>query len=529
MGGLGAGRIRAVAGAATVVFFVGLVAVSSHSVFGPSSGGGQAVSAGGGTGAVLGSALGAPGPPTSSASVGGPSSAASPGGGGAVAGIGGGAGGSGLSSGTPALGGAGLSGPSGSTGPAAPGSATGPLGQGVTATEIRVGFWTTEVASGCKSLGATGGAAATGCQDETPLIKAVAAYVNAHGGIAHRKFVPVIYQSEGTSSTFDAQAQAACTNLAEDNKVFVAASSFVAGRQLFSTCMARHGIPVLDPGYWPFDQAFYDSLNGLLFQPSRARPERWLAAYVDGLAAQGFFTPGARVGLFRFDDPVFAHLTETVLKPRLAAHGVTLVDQYAVSAAQDSAGLSDMAAQLNSGIVRFRSEAIDHVIFFDLGSELSFFYFPEAEAQGYRPHYGLNSYQAFELLAENAPKAQFAGAIGVGWTPGADVPPAHDPGGNPQAVTCQKAFVAAGLAGGSGRSVLCDEAFLVTTALDATTDLTVNGLRAAIEGLGTSFLAPTAFATDLGPRHHDGAVALRYVKFDGGCGCFAYVGGLHPF
>ena len=196
-------------------------------------------------------------------------------------------------------------------------------------------------------------------------------------------------------------------------------------------------------------------------------------------------------------------------------------DDIPVNTPASTTDLGNMSSELSNAVLRLRTDGVDHVIFFELGAELSYFYFPLAESQGYRPKYGIQSYQLPTLLVQNTPTAQFVGAEGIGWLPGDDVNPPDDPGGQ-AAATCKQLFNAVGLKGGTGRSVYCSDLFFLQAALDRAPSISVDGLRIGTESLGSSYQASGNIGTTFGPGEYDGSSLARQLSYVPSCTCFRY-------
>jgi hypothetical protein len=244
---------------------------------------------------------------------------------------------------------------------------------------------------------------------------------------------------------------------------------------------------------------------------------------------QGYFDPGAKIGLVRFDAPPFVRVSNSTLKPRLAAHGLKLTEEIGVATPQSTGDLGPMSSQLSNAILKLRSSDVDHVLFLDLGQEMSFFFFPQAESQGYRPRYGLSSYQGMNLMLANVPHQQFVNSVGVGFQPSMDMALANDPGG-PALAPCKQAYADAGFGatnvGGAnavrGRSLYCDAFFFLKASYEKSASTTVSGLRVGADGLGTSFQATMPLGTQFGANRWDGAAVARGYTYFPDCECFKY-------
>lgn len=414
-----------------------------------------------------------------------------------------------------------------------------PGGRGVTDSALHVGFWIVNTDAGCGSLGL--GQEGTSCEHEDrQQIAALVEDVNARGGVAGRELETTVFETDAASGSFSGQAQAACTAFTQDHEVAAVVSEGQIGRPFMASCLAEQGVPVVEPGFWPFDAELRSRLDGYLYQPTRPSPERWVSAYVDGLERIDFFDAGdvedglssgvtdPRIALLRFDAAPFDRVTEEVLKPRLEQHGHELTEEFRIPTPDSMAGFGEMNQEISNAIVQMRSSGIDHVIFFATHGEMAVFYFQQAEAQRFRPAYGLTSMESMRLQSEQGPSAQFTDAVGVGWLPQFDVFPGDDPGGSESTERCREILHEAGLEGGAGRHAQCDNVFFLAEAFDRAPSLDAAGLRDAVEGLGRSWEPAGTFGAEFGPGRYDGPSGYRFTDWDSECECFRYVGDTQP-
>jgi ABC-type branched-subunit amino acid transport system substrate-binding protein len=425
--------------------------------------------------------------------------------------------------GTPGKGGPSTgTGTGGNTSGSGPGGGRGPLplGIGATATEVKVGV---EVTIGLNAaITAVGGKANT--TDETLVANTVAAWINKHGGVAGRKLVLVIHGTDKTSGTWASQAQTTCSDFAEDKKVFAVVSSTVGGNDSLAACLAQHKTPLIEQNFWPYDREAYSRWGSYLFQPSRAVPERWTRAYVDGLIDQGFFDKGAKIGLIKYNAPQFLRIADAI-KARLKERGLSLTEEASVVTPQSVSDFGQMNAQLSNTILRFRSSNVSHIVFAEYNGIVPFFLLPQAESQGYHPRYGFSSIDLPNTQQGNAPAAQLKRSVVIGWLPPEDIQVTDDKrGGN--AALCLKMLRDAGVGEPSRlyTQSTCDSLLFLKAALDRATALTPPGLQAAVESLGTSFDSAFTWAARYGPGRHDGADAVRPSKFEDQCGCYRLTG-----
>jgi hypothetical protein len=392
------------------------------------------------------------------------------------------------------------------------GASTGPSGT------VKIGVVTLNVAGLQDAKGLDNG-------DNRAQAQAVVDAVNASGGIAGRRVVPVFAQTDASSSNWESDYQAACTSLTEDAKVFAVVNATVAYARTFVPCLAQHGVALVSSGGGRGDDRQMREWAPYLYHPGSADLTRVARIYIDSLAARGFFAAGAKVGLVRVDDDAFERVTSAVIRPRLAAAGVQLTDDAPI-AAQSSIGQS--ASQMPSVVLRFQREGINRVLFLD-NATLGPLFTLQASSQAYRPRYGFTTLSNPVLIQQNVPADALAGSIGVGWQPTQDVLERDDPDPSAAAKRCNDVMTKAGQSGVSrtgqwAQRMYCDEFFFLQAALDGVPTLTAAALAGRVAALGTRHQSPITFSTRFGTGRPDGAAAVRPTAYDTGCSCFRYSG-----
>src|SRR5690349_22550034 len=86
-----------------------------------------------------------------------------------------------------------------------------------------------------------------------------------------------------------------------------------------------------------------------------------------------------------------------------------------------------MQAQISSAVLKFRSDGVTHVLIWDDNGVATLFFMQQADNQGYRPRYGINSGNNMQVVAQVVSKSQLTGATGIGWTPAFDIANADSP------------------------------------------------------------------------------------------------------
>jgi hypothetical protein len=245
---------------------------------------------------------------------------------------------------------------------------------GVTATTIRVGVPYVDVAA----VAAVGVHINWGSVPDA--FNAVIDNINAHGGINGRKIVPYIVPVDPTGT---APAATACTQLTEDDTVFVAVAP------LSATCYLQHDVPVVESIYAAGNSST-TAQDFTTTPPATAYDPLQLSVY----DKQGVFKH-KKVAVFGgdpSDQSVVASVQSDLAKLHIPV----------VTTAVDSAPQGDLAsenAQIAVIAQRFQSDGVDEVVAVGDGSAI----WPE----------GLSSIQSTynpPWVAEN--ESNFTGAVG---------------------------------------------------------------------------------------------------------------------
>jgi len=356
-------------------------------------------------------------------------------------------------------------------------------------------------------------------------VQAAVDWVNARGGVAGRKIVPVFEEFSAASNNWERDYQGFCTSFAEDHKVFAVIGSTIAYSKTFAHCLAGHNTPLINSAGGVQDDVGVKALAPFLYTPGSFELTRLTRAYVDGLESGGFFGQGAKIGLIRVDDAPFARVTEKVLEPRLKQLGLTIAER-AVVAANESLGTT--ASQMPNVVLRFQQQNINRVIVLDNGT-LAISFSLAAASQGYFPRLGLNSQNNPILMQQNLRPESLAGSVGVGWQPTADVDAQRDTERNGPAKICDEVNAKAGQGNVDRTGVwvqrmYCDGVFFLQAALARPTEITPTGLAVGAGALGQNYQSAMTFRTSFPKPRLDGAAGYRVFTYDGSCSCFKYAG-----
>jgi ABC-type branched-subunit amino acid transport system substrate-binding protein len=362
------------------------------------------------------------------------------------------------------------------------------------------------------------------------MADAMVNYINSNGGAGGRQvqLVQVITDLEGQTPP-DQQQQAACATFTEDNHADVVVSNVVNSSVLYE-CLGSKGVPLFAGSALNPDSSFYEKYPTLYGVP--AATDRVGATMVELAVAEGWWAPDTKVGLvttqFDWDTKAAA-----AFNTQAGTHNLKVTDQISVCSPCDPA---QQGQELSSGILKFKSQGIDHVAVIASGP---FFAYTAAEvANQYFPQLLLNSEDALFLASAGA-KGDAAkvwpGAIAVGMYPTPDVADPHSldvvP---PRQEECGKTLADGGqplndpLKEWQG-AFLCDIFYLFKDTLDASKGKSdAASIQTAVEGLGDSYQPAGTWSAKFGPGRHDGTDTYRVLKYDTSCSCFKYSSAPQP-
>jgi len=435
------------------------------------------------------------------------------------------------------------SGATGSTG----GSAAPQTGIGITPTKIYVGV--TYSSGADEANKALGNNITSG--DQQADGQAVIDDINAHGGVAGRKLVPVWYDYQTTDArpytNIDGEA---CAKFTQDNKVFAVAGDGLTDN--FAACVTHAGALMVSTATTIIgpDQAYFEKYP-YTFSVGYLTQDRMMAEEVRSLLRQDYFSgwntatgnPAnavpAKVGILSFDTPHWSDPLHHVMLPALAraGHPVDSTNVQEVAYPQGTNGIGSTIAQIQSAVLKFRQNGITHVIILDGNGSMTLYALNNMRGQHYYPRLGVNSATGVEVLATqyHSDAQSFNGAVGLGWGPQLDLPQGQgDKYSTPHTKACIKmvekrtgqqfpdtnsASIALGY---------CDELYLIADAINGAGAVVDRDAAAvAIEALRGTFPASGTYGVFFSPTRHDGIEYGYDLKFDLGCTCTKYTRG--PF
>lgn len=413
----------------------------------------------------------------------------------------------------------------------------GSSGPGVTATTITIGIaWSRDLDEGAEDLRRVTGVRITP-PDLPGVLRQVARDVNERGGIAGRRLrVEVWRYDEDDYPTPADYVEAECAHFTQDVPVF---SVFTwKGDIATYHCYEDHGMPFVETWAYSLDDVELRRLQHTYSTsfPNLSRLARLNAA---GLANEGFLTPDSKIGVVTYDHPVFVRPVEQVLKPVLAARGLSLAGEARINVHD----LGVAATEVNNAVLRFRRDGIDKVLFLETSTELALLFTRAAEAQqhhGFR--YGLTSASSPDVRDKGGvrwlPAGQMTGAVSLGWAPLGDIPQGQGLAllGQP-AKRCLEIIERDGVRYDRDSCCelwsaleICERVWFIDAAIEAgySGAVSATSFLLGAESLGSTFDAPTTPRLTFEPGKHDGPSTYRVARWMPSCSCFSYTSRPRP-
>jgi hypothetical protein len=363
---------------------------------------------------------------------------------------------------------------------------------------------------------------------------AVAWWINHHGGIGGRTLVPrPVSFDPALSSSYWTAFTAACSTLTTGGLRPLAVVGAIEDPLTQAGCLSSRGVPLVGDGPVVGDAKILGDTGDYLFAPGSMALDRLAAAEIRILLSDGFLAKGSKVGILRLDGQVFARTADSVRAALAAAH-VSVAAEQVLPAARTIPDATSYAARAAAAALSLRRAGVDRLVVLDAGIASATF-MREAERQGFRPRYALNSAMGPAWLAGVAPPAQLKGAEGVGFAPLLDVAADGEPAINDARRRCESIYRDAKVAIG-GRTPagqfaplsLCDDLLAVRDAVEAAGETDTAAWSHALERIGRKRPSAVALSAKLGPGRHDGAAVVRRIRFDESCGCTRYAGEPEP-
>lgn len=391
---------------------------------------------------------------------------------------------------------------------------------GVDGDTVKVGF--VVVTNGADASAQAGASGIT----TIPQDKAVQILVddlNSRGGLGGLTVEPVIFTVDATAGV-DPQTinQEFCATFTQDNEVYAVLSAGEPSAEE-TACLDEAGVPsIIAGGPITFlDDAAYAAAP-LLVNVNGLSLDAVATSFVEGLQSAGWFEDGSTVGVLRLQDEAFDAAYENSLKPALEAAGVTVAEEVAIAAIASQDDIGRVSTEAQNAVLTMKNAGVDHLLFFESGGALPFFFLNAASAQQYAPSLAFSTTSGGQTLVDNIK----TGGTGIGWSPLVDLPAASQPELPAAAQKCFDLLDPTGAAFTSATAQsqavsFCDIVWLLEAAsADGLTDGA--GVVAAIEALGDTWESASLGPVSFGPDKHYGVAQYWIVDYDPSCGCNTY-------
>ena len=404
--------------------------------------------------------------------------------------------------------------------------------KGITPTTISVGINWADTAATNAAVSGTG-ANGSKAGDMLAEQRAVAAWINSHGGIAGRKIVLVEHQQNINDDSATA-AQKMCADWTQDHHVVAGLGAVAAiGAATGIECLTKAKTLSIGASYDVGSKRSFDAYRPFYYSPASVEMTAVGDAYATGLSRQGFFPKGAKIGLLVYDAPEFRDGVANGLVPALKRSGLSLKDLTWITPPSALSDEGRLVADIQSAVLKYRSDGVTHVLFMDGNSSITYFFIQQAKSQSYRPAYGFSTLSYTSFVQSNFKASDLHGSLGVGWMPSMDVDIAHLPS-NPARTLCQSIMKQAGQSAVAETDLtlqltFCSQFFFLKAALEKAPQLTPEGFQAGVAALGrTSYTAALGFNDTYSPTKHWGSSEYRAIKYVDACSCFQYYGPANP-
>jgi ABC-type branched-subunit amino acid transport system substrate-binding protein len=348
--------------------------------------------------------------------------------------------------------------------------------------------------------------------------QAVVDDINSRGGLGGRR-VEAVYQIYKDTSAED-QYALACTAFTQDSKVEAVLNSVVGADPTLIDCLAKAGIPLIGVGGLLLDADDYKEFPDYVYAPTSLNATRLASEWVELLRDEDYFGTAPKIGVIHDGTASTQRALAQSLRPALQQAGFSVTAEAAPRGPE----------QAPNAVLQLKNKKVDHVLFFTSSAGTVAFFAKVAEEQKYRPRYAVTSYVTPGVLQGYMPPQQLSGAIGMGWTPIADVDSSHQPTPTEAMKHCREIMVRAGedmskSTAATFATGYCDTGFfLEQLAKKSKGALSAAALQKAAASLGTGFEPAAALGAKFGSHRYDGVGVVRTLTWGGSCSCFEYTG-----
>jgi hypothetical protein len=351
--------------------------------------------------------------------------------------------------------------------------------------------------------------------------------LNAAGGLAGCQVEKVVFNFKA-SGDFNQQSQQECTSFTQDNKV-VAVYAAAFETKVAVDCYAKAKTPMFQIGtnYPPTCQDF-KKYAGYVYAPANIATCRF-GAFIPIWKKAGLFPKDAKVGILAMDDGSGQGkaLADDIWTPALKKLKIP-TETFTYPGSHSSSDFATTGAALANGVLKFKADGVNVVLFTPAGAQGVAAFMPQAAAQSYFPSYGLDTSDGLQI-AQTLGAAALKKGIAISWGI-ADMPLSvqNKLPANPAITQCAKwAQPNPATVTLNGSSTYCDFLNILQAGFKSAVKTDPASLRKGIASLGTSFDSSVTYggATKFGPTRFDGAYKVVLLQYDPSTKSFPPVGG----
>lgn len=404
---------------------------------------------------------------------------------------------------------------------AAPGAGPGPR----VTQPVRIGFVNTKVGN-AEAAGLNIGQTAS----PEKVFRTLVSSVNAQGGIAGRKIIPVTADTDTASGDWNSDFQAACERLARDQKAEVVLGYVFAQLDSFESCLAKAGVPHLSGAYTIGDEQTLRQFPQLV-GTNALTADRRFRLQLEGAVREGYLTRSNKIGIVVDGCPSSLRAVKNSVDPYVRSAGLQEAARVVFSCPSGSGDAGAAASQVQGAVLRFRQNGVDRV--FIEGIPLVLFS-QAAESQGYRPGYLVTSTSPGSAAEPNMPKEQLKNVRGYGWMPHMDVSKASRPAPTAAQQRCLALLKSGGFVPREFNDFLaaytsCDGLFAYEAALQRTGGRSGGAeVVQALTALGRSLPAAGTYGGRTDYSRRNAPAVYRAWRYGTDCSCFRYSSGEQP-
>ena len=399
-------------------------------------------------------------------------------------------------------------------------------------------------------------------QAATQAQRTLIAWINQHGGLGPDCQVVGGYHAFHVlgQDGFAAETQAECSDFAEDQHVNIVISTSNETSGLIPCLAQKHVVVFFQSADYSPSPSDFSKYRGYLYQPGLITTSRW-GPFVDVFNQAGYFGPydasngslnGAaatpcKAAILIADDGTNHNKDLAKIWAPLVAKrcGNTKPLEFTFTESDGTASSEGtLSQQFSSAVLAMRAAGVNHVIVTPDGSNVLFYFLPQAKAEQYYPRYGLTTGNGITVWSLGTPQ-ELSNAVAVSYTPfdtgenGGFSNPNYSqynsnpttPGMRQTKALCRSVFAGHMPSGVTNIDTLygtCDQFFWIYDALKGATSLTPQNLPqvllAGTNKLGCSYSPAAAYLNPCvgEPDHYDGGMGVRGMKWDNSTSSWIY-------